>query len=257
MKILRVVADDFGMSPAASDGICEAIEWGIAAATSAMVCVPGAIDSLERYAPRIAGRIGLHFQLTAGVPCAPAAAVPSLVDGHGRFRRRREDLASRLAPAEVARELEAQLARLRSLGIEPTHVDSHHHVHQLPGVLEAYADFARRHALPARGGNARHAAVLRRRGVATADVFCTRYFGAGLDPDSLLRLLSELEPTVPDGGTLELMAHPGRVDDALRAISGYQEPREVELATLCHPELPARVRALGFAIAGWERNGSS
>jgi predicted glycoside hydrolase/deacetylase ChbG (UPF0249 family) len=44
------------------------------------------------------------------------------------------------------------------------------------------------------------------------------------------RLLSVLD-SLP-AGSVELMVHPGHVDDALIAVDGYTTPREVELTAL-------------------------
>ncbi|NBS60239.1 MAG: ChbG/HpnK family deacetylase, partial [Betaproteobacteria bacterium] len=43
----------------------------------------------------------------------------------------------------------------------------------------------------------------------------------------LLRVLDSLP-----AGSVELMVHPGHVDDALLAVDGYTTPREVELTAL-------------------------
>jgi chitin disaccharide deacetylase len=239
-------ADDLGLTPGVSAGICAALERSPAATTTAMVCAEGALATVGRFAPRLAGRIGLHLQLTDGVPRLPAARVPSLVGADGRFPRNLP-LPAALDLGEVEREWEAQLAALRGLGIAPTHLDSHHHVHQLPGVFPVYAELARRHRLPARGGGPEHQAALRRQGVPTSDVFTTAFYRAPLDVDHLLAVVTRL---CPPGGTIEVMTHPGEVDPALRRRSTYVEQRARELATLCAPELTARLREAGIVRIG-------
>jgi predicted glycoside hydrolase/deacetylase ChbG (UPF0249 family) len=243
LKRLWLNADDLGLTPGVSLGICEALELRALTTTTAMICADEAIATLARFAPRIPGRIGLHLQLTDGVPRRPVAEVRSLVGEEGRFPRNRP--LGEVDLGEVESEWEAQLATLRALGVEPTHVDSHHHVHQLPGVLAVYVEFARRHGLPARGGAAEEVAALRRRGVPTSDVFTTAFYRAPLTVDRLLAIVAE---RCPEGGTIEVMAHPGRVDDALRQRSNYVEEREEELSTLCSPDLPLRLREMGIAL---------
>jgi predicted glycoside hydrolase/deacetylase ChbG (UPF0249 family) len=246
MRRLWINADDLGLTPAVSEGICEACERGILTTTTAMVCSDGALDVLAVYAPRLPGRIGLHLQLTDGVPRSARADVPSLVGMDGRFPRYLDGLGD-LDPREVEREWEAQLATLRALGVEPTHVDSHHHVHQVPVAFEAYAGLAKRHGLPARGGTPEQTLALRRLGVATADVFSGEFFRGPLDAGHLLAVAEAAARHCPEEGVIELMSHPGRVDDALRRRSIYVEERERELATLCASDLPAQLRARGFA----------
>jgi len=92
---------------------------------------------------------------------------------------------------------------------------------------------ALRHGLPARGGMAEHTRALRRRGVATTDVFSNDYCGGPLGPAELLAVVAKAAQACPEGGTIELMCHPGRVDAALGRRSTYVEERRRELATLC------------------------
>jgi predicted glycoside hydrolase/deacetylase ChbG (UPF0249 family) len=249
VKRLWINADDLGLTPAVSAAICEAIEGGAVATTTAMVCGVEAAETIARCAPRIPGRIGLHLQLTDGAPRSCPGEVPSLVGPGGGFPRNLEAM-GQLDPRDVAREWEAQLRALRELGIEPTHVDSHHHVHQLPGVFAVYVELARRHGLRARGGTPAQVRRLRERGVPTADVFSPGFYRGALDAADLLAVVAAAARRCPQGGTIELMSHPGRADDELRRRSIYVEERERELATLCSPELPERLRARGIALVG-------
>src|SRR2546422_5855984 len=57
-------------------------------------------------------------------------------------------LTGRLDPAHVAAECAAQLARLREAGVRVTHIDSHRHVHVLPGVWGVVIETARRGGVP-------------------------------------------------------------------------------------------------------------
>jgi predicted glycoside hydrolase/deacetylase ChbG (UPF0249 family) len=250
VKRLWINADDFGMTPAVTAGICEALLRGAVTTTTAMVCGGDRGDSasIARFAPELPGRVGLHLQLTDGVPRLAPEEVPSLVGPDGRFPRKRQGV-GKIDVRELEREWEAQLAALRALGVEPSHLDSHHHVHQLPAALEVYVDLARRHGLPARGGGPRHVQVLRAAGVATADVLATGFYQGELGVDRLLAVVAEAAGRAPERGLVELMCHPGRVDDALRFRSSYVEERELELAALRAPELPERLRERGIELA--------
>lgn len=245
MRRLWINADDFGMTPAVTAGICEAILRGAVTTTTAMVCGDEGGESIARFAPEVPGRVGLHLQLTDGVPrCAPQE-VPSLVGPDGRFPRKRQGV-GRIDPGEVEREWEAQLAALREFGVEPSHIDSHHHIHLLPAAFEVFVELARRHGLPARGGSPRHTQALRARGVTAADVFTSDFYQGTIDADRVVAVAAEAAGRAPEGGLVELMCHPGRVDDVLRRRSSYVEERELELAALCAPELPKRLRERGI-----------
>ncbi|MEZ4714971.1 MAG: ChbG/HpnK family deacetylase [Caldilineaceae bacterium] len=50
-----------------------------------------------------------------------------------------------------------------------THLDSHHHVHRLPGIFDVYCAIARERSLPVRTHDRRMTQALRRRNIRCAD----------------------------------------------------------------------------------------
>ena len=86
--------------------------------------------------------VGVHLSLLWGQPICDAADVPTLVESDGYFPRSLATLArryylGRLSQDEIQRELAAQLKKVTDSGLQPTHVDTHKHIHCLPGVLRA------------------------------------------------------------------------------------------------------------------------
>ena len=90
--------------------------------------------------------------------CAAAArSPPPTASGRcwpptARFRPRGQDFIAawvkgRIVPAEVERELDAQVARVRDAGIAIDHLDTHHHLGFLPVVGRAMEAVARRHGI--------------------------------------------------------------------------------------------------------------
>ena len=129
---LVVNADDFGHSVATNDGIIHAREHGIVTSTSLMVRRPGA-EHAARYA-----RANPDFGVGLHIDFGPWESR----DDEGR-------LVVRGAP--VAEEPDAQLERFRELvGREPTHVDSHHHVHRDEPVGPEVRALAARLGVPLR-----------------------------------------------------------------------------------------------------------
>lgn len=239
-------ADDFGYTEGVCDGIVEAMEVGVVRSTTAMVCVDDAASRLTRWLPRLAGRVGLHLQLTGGTPCMPSSRVPSLVGEDGRFVRSRRDLPGTLDPAQILLEWEAQLERLRSLGVEPTHLDSHHHVHLEPGVFESFCRFAHHHGLAGRTRAGLTTTALRE-----AKVTCLDRCEPWYEQPSVEQLVQRIDACARKlpRQTLEIMCHPARVDDALRDGSSYVDAREAELAVLCEPRLREALDARGHHVA--------
>jgi len=249
MTLLLIHADDFGMTDGVTKGILQAMERGVVTATSAMVCDPDDFERVRAHAAGLAGRIGLHLQLTDGRPVLAAAEVPDLVDAGGRFARRRE-LIGDFDPAQLWAEWHAQLARFRTLGFEPSHLDTHHSVHTLPMVLDVYKQLARWTGLPVRGSKSGLNAELRQCGLTAA----TRYeFLSERNARSAMALRRTLgvyrRLAAGRGQSVEIGCHPAMVDAELGARSRYVEERRLELDLLCSAELRDAIQELGYELA--------
>lgn len=152
-RVLIVNADDFGLSKGQNYGIIEACRNGVVTSTTALVN-GAAIDhaaQLSRSTPELA--VGMHFVLTLG---EPLSAMPGLTrDGRlGKWIWQQAEEDS-LPLEEIAHELACQYHRFVELfGHEPTHIDSHHHVHMfarfIPSSRPLPARRALRYALTAR-----------------------------------------------------------------------------------------------------------
>ncbi|MGN6870174.1 MAG: ChbG/HpnK family deacetylase [Solirubrobacteraceae bacterium] len=211
MARLIVNADDFGLTFGVSQGIVEAHVEGIVTSTSLMVDAPAAERAVELAGEHPGLSIGLHF-----VDDSPALDQP----GH------------------AAREFARQLERFRALmSREPTHVDSHHHVHVKR--MSTFTPLVEPLGVPLRGdGRVPYLGAFfahPQRGVIDHDRIRVPF---------LLRLLGEISP---DDDLVELGCHPGRVTEELH--SSYTDEREIELATLTEPDLAARIEALGLTLA--------
>src|SRR5947209_10797608 len=146
---LVVNADDFGLSPGVNDGILEAHAAGVVSSVSVLVNAPGWEHAVAALRGTGSLGVGLHLNLTAGEPVSEGTA---LVDAHtGRFHGLAglvtRALTGRIDPDCVAEECGAQLARLRAAGVRVTHIDSHRHVHALPGVWAPVVAIARAHGV--------------------------------------------------------------------------------------------------------------
>jgi hypothetical protein len=249
MKRLIVNADDFGRSAGVNAGVLEAHTRGIVTSATAMVLEPSAArgirEAAER-APRLS--LGLHFTLTGGGPPASAARdVPTLAPG-GVFPRRREEMPASLPAEEVRRELEAQIGVFQVLARKrPSHLDCHHHVSLHPSVEPVVAAVAKKYSLPVRGANDDSMRRLRAAGVRTTDRFVDRFYGEGAGFETLMEILESL----PEG-TTELMCHPGRADERLKATSTYAAEREGEIDVLCDPAVRRELKTAGVRLIGYE-----
>lgn len=238
---LIVNADDFNLTGGVTRGILEAHRHGIVTSTTVMVNLPGLAQSrdLAREAPRLG--LGVHLNLTIGSPVLPPGQLPSLVDGDGRFVRDRARAAETGDPSEIRAEWTAQAARFAAVfGRRPTHLDTHHHLHRHPRLLEVALDLAADLGIPLRALTPEMARRIRGRRLpavdrAVGDVGPEAYW----QPARLIEFLRGLPP-----GVTELMCHPGYADGAL-SVSSYRAQREVELRALCDPRVQEALAAAG------------
>ena len=234
-----------------TDGVCRgivrAMDAGAVTAATAMLCVDGGLSRLKRYAPELAGGLGLHLQLTSGLPCMPAKEIPTLIGPDGRFPKKRKGVGE-LDPRQVEREWRAQIARMLDAGYAPDHLDSHHHIHRLPGAFEVFCELCRELGVPGRAVDADMDAALRARGVKSLGVCLTDWFGDALTAGGLLAMVEQAFAGSGGQGRFEVMTHPAEVDAELAAVSSYVEGRGHELAALVSAELADGLRSQGISL---------
>jgi chitin disaccharide deacetylase len=215
VRHLVVNADDFGACEGVNHGVIESHRHGIVTSASLLVNWPGAEQAARLARENASLSVGLHA-------C---------------FVDERHESSDPVACRHV---LDEQLRRFRELlGREPTHLDSHHHVHVEQPLLAAFRDLARALRIPLRDCS----------GIG----YCSRFYGqwAGEShPEqvSVGALIAILESDLGDGVT-ELGCHPGRSDPTLQ--SSYSAEREVELRTLCDRRLRGLLERRGIRLIGF------
>jgi chitin disaccharide deacetylase len=253
---LIINADDYGLSRGVTTGIIEAAETGVVTSASMMVNLPGFNDAVTRAQSRPSLSLGLHLNLTTG---KPLTAAPSLTRrATGQFYPLPLLLAraslGRVSSLEVAQECAAQLDRMIEVGISPTHLDSHRHVHAHPALWPAVLGAAASRGVsnvrvptePLRTNARDWKATLKKTGLlmlsrtlrGRAEHSTTQnFFGLSLQGGrSFAARLFALIPRLPEG-TTELMTHPGYADPGLSEYDDYTWQREEELRVLCSKEL--------------------
>ncbi|HEX5023624.1 MAG TPA: polysaccharide deacetylase family protein [Agriterribacter sp.] len=130
-KIIILHIDDMGMSYDSNMGGIEAITKGVANSCSVMMpCpwVPGFVHYMKEH-PGIDA--GLHLTLTSEWkdyrwgPLSGKPKTPGLTDPEGALWRGVADVVKHASADEVETEIRAQVERARTMGFEPTHIDSH------------------------------------------------------------------------------------------------------------------------------------
>lgn len=130
-KLLIIHADDIGVARSQNVASEKAYESGAITSGSVMVPCPWFPDFAAYYREHPGLDVGIHITLTAewdyykwgGI--SPAGEIPSLLDENGHFYPTVEAVAQHAVPAEVEKEVRAQIQRAIALGIKPTHLDTH------------------------------------------------------------------------------------------------------------------------------------
>ncbi|HEY4390034.1 MAG TPA: ChbG/HpnK family deacetylase [Paenibacillus sp.] len=231
-------ADDFGLSPAVNRGIIEAFQAGGITSTSLIVNMPGFDDAVQLAHSHPDLSVGLHFNLTYGRPVSNPASIPSLVKEDGAFHG--EAIAREWDSRDVSRELTAQWDRFVQTGLRPTHLDSHHLLHQQhPAIYKLLARKAYHEGIPLRRSQISHPPSGSQVPRMTDFILLDSY--GGVEGRQRLRqhLVSLQE------GVTEIVCHPGYVDEALIEHSHWTDIREGELALFANPEVANTLAAIG------------
>ena len=210
-RFLVVNADDLGLSATVNAGIFAAHRRGVVTSASLMVRQAAAPAAAEEAAAHPELAIGLHIDL-----------------GEWIYERGEWSQAYLHCdtddPGAVEAECRAQLERFRALlGRDPTHLDSHQHVHEsepAKGVTEALAAEL---GLPLRNR------AIRYEGGFYGQSAKGDPYPEGIAVEALVALIRDLPP-----GWTEIGCHPaaGPVP-----TSSYDAERQAELATLCDPRV--------------------
>ena len=251
MRQLIVNADDCNLTAGVTQSILECHEKGIVSSTSWMVNLPASPEIVLQVAKSGLG-VGVHLNVTSGKPVSNVEDIRSLINPEGAFKKKDEYLKTPPVPEELVREYDLQVALFKKqFGRAPTHLDTHHQVHDFPVFMQALAHVAREARLPIRRS------LLMRE----AD-FMKKYPGLiapqGLIGDlgvhsfwtteKLERSLSELLP-----GTTEVMCHPGIWDAELQRMTSMTVTREKEYALFSSPHLKKVLERLSIRLINFSQ----
>jgi hopanoid biosynthesis associated protein HpnK len=238
MVRLVVHADDFGLSAAVNEGILAAHQNGILTSASLTACGAAFDQAIAQAHATPSLDVGVHLTLVEEKPVLDPSRIPTLVNGDGRFHRHanvffQRFLSGKIRLTEVRDELEAQIKKISSRKIPISHLDSHQHLHILPGLIRITAELGKAYGIPVirlprerlplrlllQDGSLSRFLQMRvlslfcglgNRFIARrADHFFGFLAGGDLNRKNLCKILELLPP-----GVSELMCHPGMHDPA-------------------------------------------
>jgi predicted glycoside hydrolase/deacetylase ChbG (UPF0249 family) len=217
MKLI-VNGDDLGYTRGVTEGILEGYHKGILRSTTALMSSSYIEESASLTKDCTDLGIGVHLNLTLDCPLTKNHTLTDPATGefyHGRTEVWKHDPDY----TEIYTEWKAQIeAFIRLFGKRPTHLDSHHSVHDAtPKALEVAQRLAQEYQLPMRRYN--HYA------------FVAEFYGSK-EPVQLIAILEKYKDQ-----DIEIMAHPAFADVDLYRKSSLCFPRVQELDVLCRQEV--------------------
>ena len=266
MQII-INADDFGRHELINKAVERAVEKGCLRSATLMPggkAFDGAV-AIGKRQPSLG--IGIHFTLANGFPILPPEEIPSLVTEEGVFYDNymaflKRYMRGKVRLEEVRSELGAQLRKMQSTGLSLTHVDSHQHLHHVPGILDIVLDLAKSAAIPALRVSRSHvldgdlgnpgqfvgrlglglladyaAAKAKRRSFRMPDHFAGIVAGEAVSEKYLDGFLDNLR-----AGTTEVMLHPGTENAALQRDCQWEHDFEAELQAVTSPRIMEKLK---------------
>lgn len=250
--------DDAGMSYASNRGTIEALDFGIATSTSIMMTcdwVPGFLEYLKEHPDTDAG---VHLTFTSEWdyyrwgPVAGKLAVPGLTDSMGCMWDKVQQVIDNATPDEVEKEIRAQIDRAVTMGIQPTHLDSHMGtLFASPEFLERFIKVGVETGIPilmAAGRRAEPSIKTWEGGLPVIDHVHTDSYGWKTTDksDHYIQAIRELKP-----GITEIIMHCTKPDDVIPVVTGNRDHLYGDLNAMVDPAVKKAVEEEGIILTTW------
>jgi predicted glycoside hydrolase/deacetylase ChbG (UPF0249 family) len=266
-RLLVIHGDDLGMAHSVDRASFEALERGWITSASIMVPCPWFPEAARFAREHPQADLGLHLVLNSEWttyrwgPLSPRDAVPSLLDADGYLPLLETTVAERARPAEVEKELRAQIEKALAAGIRVSHLDSHMAaLFQTASLLAVYRGVAAEYGLPlllervgARGGH-------------------ESAWATGAQDDALVDQVVSVSPGVPAGewlagyqrilaplppGVYQLIVHLAYDDEEMRGATSDHPDwgaawRQSDFDLVRSQAFRDFLRGQGFELVSWK-----
>ena len=140
-KNLLIIADDLGLAESINDGIFFLLKEGKINGASLMANGEAFDDAVAKYLEAGLLNIGVHLVLVEEKPLSGM----SLPKNHKMFFIKY--LFGLIKLSEIEKELRTQLQKVINAGINPQFLNSHQHLHLLPGIMNVVVNLAREYKI--------------------------------------------------------------------------------------------------------------
>jgi len=273
-KVIILHADDAGMCEEANLATMDMLEKGVIQSAAAMPPCPNFEEMIEWAKSHPSADVGLHFTLTSEFEThrwgsvAPREEVPSLYDSEGMLWHEVPDVVMNASPAEVEKEVRAQIEKSLQMGYRPDHIDTH--MGTLYGSKEfvkVFFDLAQEYGIPANAIDLSKPEVVqhfREAGYPIDDEIVQLAADYRLPKVDLLtsapkgdtyedkvRNFMGLVKSLPPGLT-EIIFHPSVGTENLKSITGSWQQRIWEYEMFYDPELIQFFKDEGVIFTNWK-----
>lgn len=279
MKQLIINADDFGLHELINEGIIESHSAGCVTSTSIMACGKAFEQAiaLAKQHPQLG--VGVHLTLVGASPVA-RGNIHTLLNNDGMFFSNYQEFVPRfyaglISPEHIEYELRCQMQKVTGRGVVISHIDTHQHLHILPGIQEIFVKIAREFniskvRMPAEPltfqgtSGAKFSRYLARTGLTLCSFYARRFFRKhGLAyPENFYGMLSggsmsyfslsNIIENLPEGVT-EIMVHPGKDSRQLAKSFNWGYNWQAELDTLKNKEIMRTIHKDNIALINFRQ----
>ena len=221
MKLI-INADDFGFTKSITDGIIEGIKGGYITSTSIMSNMEATEYATLKALENNIDCIGLHINFTKGKPMIPNN---HLMDENGNFFHRSIQLTNpNLTYEDAYNEIKAQINKIEELSngkLLIDHLDTHHFACKHENIKKAIIAIAKERNIPIR--NEFDCDINR------PNIFNMDFSLTNVTYEALEKIINTYKN---QSISIELLTHPGFIDEHTMSLTGYNVEREKELEIL-------------------------
>lgn len=281
MKKVIINADDFGLHELVNNAIEKAHQNGVLSSATLLACGEAFESAVSIAQKNVSLGVGVHLCLVGGLhPVSDACSVPSLLDPNtGKFYDNyllftKKYFSGAVNVKEIALELEAQVLKIKNSDVDITHIDSHQHLHMLPGITEIAVDICKKYGLTKSraskegvfftggypysygryvGKIALTCMSMRAKYyLSKKEIKCPEYFygmlaGGNMRKEYLLQILSCLPH-----GVSEIMVHPGLDEKFLSEYFGFEYNWQKEYEALISAEVKSMMIDSGIELISFK-----
>lgn len=240
---LIINGDDFGLTKGVTKGIIKGIKEGIITDTSALANSDYFIDAAILAKEEGILSMGVHLTITFLKPVLKE--LKNIVDKDGFFYRKPLLIPAPYDYIEIEDELRAQIEKFLSTGLKLNHLDTHHIFSIMDEkIFEIVVKLAKEYNVPIRrdfslsNNEEKLFDIARKNIINTTDILLFQS-GKAVTKEYIIENVDKYKEEDID---VEILAHPGYVDEELKKISSLTYNREKELEVYLDSEIKQYIK---------------